>query len=366
MTAAVSPAKPKRTRTPRPPKAETPAPPPAPAPKPRAPRVRKPKVAKPADELAPTTDPGAALALLQKMPAQATGDLSLDQQHSRYADLKRAITGLLGSFIWMGVALEEIRDQQYYRIDGYGNFDDFVQAEWDLNGKQRASQLIRASQAARAVAKFATEHGLSIPLPAVEFHCTELARLDTAEKQAVAWQEIVATAPLKRDKPHITGEFVAGVVKTHQGFLPQSPTKPDAPTKPKEVEPVPPTEVKPEDEVPPEAAAPEGPAPDTLEGYVPEMEQEIVKEGGKNRQMTPVYAMQYLIRALKGGFMYQGDPLVKTLAEVVQEGIVSWYDSPDGVVEIDYDEGPMPEFVAVDPPADEPVEVVGVVEGEGA
>lgn len=367
MTAAVMPTEPKlkRARTPRPPKAETPAsttPPVAPAPAPAKPkRVRKPKAA---DALAPTLSPGDALALLQKMPVPLTGDLSLDQQHARYDVLKRAITFGVGSFIWMGVALEEIRDRQYYRIDHHGSFDDFVQAEWDLNGKSRASQLIRASQAYRAVANFATEKGLSLPLPAVEYHCAELARLDSAEKQATAWQEILATAPLKRDKPHVTGEFVAGVVKAHLGYLPPPSTPPSAPTKPKQQEPVPPTEVTPEDEVVPESAAPEGPAPDTLEGYVPVLEQEIVKHGGKHRQMTPAFALQYLIGALKGGFMYKGDPLIKSLAEVVQEGIVSWYDSPDGVVEIDFDEGPMPEFVAVEP-ATEDAEDAEQDEGEG-
>jgi hypothetical protein len=347
VTAAVMPTepKPKRARTPRPPKvvAETPAVAPAPAKPKRAPRPKPTKPAKPvvpADALAPTLSPGDALALLQKMPVPLTGDLSLDQQHARYDVLKRAITFGVGSFIWMGVALEEIRDRQYYRIDGHGSFDDFVQAEWDLNGKSRASQLIRASQAYRSVANFATEKGLSLPLPAVEYHCMELARLDSAEKQATAWQEIIATAPLKRDKPHVTGEFVAGVVRAHLGFLPPPATPPSAPTKPKQQEPVPPTEVTPEDEVVPESAAPDGPAPDTLEGYVPALEQEIVKEGGKPKQMTPDYALKYLIRALKGGFMYKGDPLIKSLAEVV-----SWYDAPDGVVEIDYDEGPLPEFV---------------------
>lgn len=344
MTTAEMPAKPKRARTTRPPKAETPAP----AKPKRAPRPKPAKPVVPADALAPTLSPGDALALLQKMPVPLTGDLSLDQQHARYDVLKKAITFGVGSFIWMGVALEEIRDRQYYRIDNHGSFDDFVQAEWDLNGKSRASQLIRASQAYRSVANFATEKGLSLPLPAVEFHCAELARLDSAEKQATAWQEIIATAPLKRDKPHVTGEFVAGVVRAHLGFLPPPSDPPSAPTKPKQQEPAPPTEVTPEDEVVPESAAPNGTPPDTLEGYVPALEQEIVKQGGKHRQMTPAFALQYLITALKGGYMYKGDPEIKSLAEVVQEGIVSWYDSPDGVVEIDYDEGPAPQFVVVE------------------
>jgi hypothetical protein len=363
-----------RTRTPRPPKAAALEAPPtetlAPAPPVHKPRVRKPKVVAPvapvvpAIDLVPTADPGTALAMLASLPAPVSGDLSLDQQHDRYAFLKKAVAFGVGSFIWMGSALEEIRDQQYYRIDGHGSFDDFVQAEWDLNGKSRASQLIRASAVYRAVAKFATDHGLDIPLPAVEFHCAELARLDSPEKQAAAWQEVVATAPRKRDRLHITGEFVKGIVQENLGFLPPpnvgpGTPNPTPPTKPKETEPVPPTAVTPEDEVPPESATPEGPAPDTLEGYVPVMEAEVVKQGGKAEQITPVYALKYLIRALKGGFMYKGDPLVLSLAEVVQEGIVSWYDAPDGVVEVDYDEGEIPEFVAV--PATEPAQDEEVV-----
>ena len=341
---------PKRARTP---KVQAPV---VEQPKPTTKRVRKPKAqapAKPAVDLEPTADPGDPLAVISALPAAVAGDLSLDQRHDRYDILKRAVNASLRSFAVVGAALEEIREHEYWKLDRYPSWDEFLQTEWDLGGKQRATQLIQNARAFAALKQHLEARGAEVPLPVTESHVATLRRLETVEKQADAWQQAYATAERKAgDRLRLTADHIEKVVREFLGStgLPDTGPGTNTPT-PQERAPakeqVPPTAEQPEDTTPPEdAAPPAGEEPDDLEGFVPdEGIADIVKEGGKIKTQTPEIALRYIIRGLKGGYFSHKDILVEALIEAVHGGLTTWLETPDDAVEVGYDEGIVPELV---------------------
>lgn len=278
----VVPAKPKRVRKPRPPKvvAETPPPAEEPAPEPpptgptpepdvereplhspaadsqrepakpkrvRAPRKPKaPKNQGDPNELVPTVDAGDPIALLSRLPVTPVGDLSTDQRHARYDYLKRVVSVSLGSFVLIGRALDEIRENEYWKLDRYPSWDEFCQTEWDLNGKSRASQLILASRTFSELKDYLEAKGVQIPLPSIESHLVPLQKLDSVEERANAWQAAYATAERKTgDRLRLTADHINKVVQEHLGFkqLPDTgpnTNKPTPPEKPPAKEEIPP------------------------------------------------------------------------------------------------------------------------------
>jgi hypothetical protein len=63
----------------------------------------------------------------------------------RLADLEKKINDGLKSFVVVGAALKEIRDEKLYRIKGYGKFTVYCHTEWGITAR-RAYQLIDAAE----------------------------------------------------------------------------------------------------------------------------------------------------------------------------------------------------------------------------
>jgi hypothetical protein len=105
-------------------------------------------------------------------------------------NLEGAITRELGSFIVVGMALEEIRSKRLYQ-EGYKNFKDYCNEKWQM-GRRYAGNLITGSQIAEnlgALAPLCTPCEIQ---PTSETQVRPLAALEPNEQRDV-WEEAVRT-----------------------------------------------------------------------------------------------------------------------------------------------------------------------------
>lgn len=94
----------------------------------------------------------------------------------------------LRTFVDVGTALLEIRDDKLYRKD-FDTFEDYCRGRWGMVAR-RARQLIDASEAVRNL-----EMGTIVPiLPANEAQARPLVSLEP-EQQREAWQRVIDKAP---------------------------------------------------------------------------------------------------------------------------------------------------------------------------
>lgn len=116
----------------------------------------------------------------------------------------------LNTFVDVGHALLEIRDSRLYREE-YPTFEDYCQTRWKME-RSYANKLIRASETVNNL-------GTNVPiLPTTESQVRPLTALEP-EKQSIAWQRAVETAP----ETGITAKHVQSVVdeiqnKPHVSF----------------------------------------------------------------------------------------------------------------------------------------------------
>lgn len=92
----------------------------------------------------------------------------------RLSSLEVSITRHLESFVHVGRALREIRDERLYR-EKFANFEDYLHDRWGLE-RQYAYRLITATKVHENVAKVIDE----AELPANERHFREIARAPEA------------------------------------------------------------------------------------------------------------------------------------------------------------------------------------------
>lgn len=115
---------------------------------------------------------------------------------ARLTTLEDRIEAGLQTFLEVGSALTEIRDNRLYR-ERYGTFDAYCRQRWQM-GRRNAYQLIEAATIVANVRICAHSlHGASaedLPLPANEAQARPLGKLLPGE-QAEAWLRAVETAP---------------------------------------------------------------------------------------------------------------------------------------------------------------------------
>lgn len=117
----------------------------------------------------------------------------------------------LERFVRVGNALMRIRDGRLYRVT-HKTFEDYCQDKWKMS-RQYVNKLIAAQVVVKQL-----ETIVSTDLPKNETQTRPLAELDTAEDQADAWEEAVATAPRNDDgEPVVTGKHVKAVVAKKLG-----------------------------------------------------------------------------------------------------------------------------------------------------
>lgn len=107
---------------------------------------------------------------------------------TRLDELESVIERGLGTFVEVGTALREIRDERLYRLrDGYTTFEAYCQERWGFNDR-RASQMIAAAEVSTIVGTSGSPTTWAIPSEAV---ARELAPLkDDPSKLREAWQKI--------------------------------------------------------------------------------------------------------------------------------------------------------------------------------
>jgi hypothetical protein len=96
----------------------------------------------------------------------------------RLAALEAVIERGLRTFIEVGEALLEIRDDRLYREQGFGTFEDYCRKRWDW-GRNYVNKQIAAAEVVRNL-------GTNVPKPQNEAQARELTRLSPDEQREVA------------------------------------------------------------------------------------------------------------------------------------------------------------------------------------
>lgn len=117
----------------------------------------------------------------------------------RLVECERVIERGLNTFVEVGAALLEIRDNRLYR-EGYPTFEEYCRNRWGFT-RMRATQLIGAAEVVQNVNN-------CLQTPANEAQARPLVGLP-ADTQMQVWQQVVETAP----EGKITGAFVQDVVE---------------------------------------------------------------------------------------------------------------------------------------------------------
>ena len=136
------------------------------------------------------------------LPAVVT--LTQDEAR-RLADCEAVIERGIKTFVDVGNALAEVRDDRLYR-GTHGTFEDYCRDTWGFV-QQHATRLIRAAEVIRNI----QSEPIGSLFPTTESQARPLTRLEPAE-QVAAWQEAVETAPNGK----VTAAHVAEVVERRQ------------------------------------------------------------------------------------------------------------------------------------------------------
>lgn len=129
---------------------------------------------------------------------------------SRLTELESRIEAGLNTFIDVGNALLEIRDEKLYRLD-YGTFEEYCQERWGFNDR-RARQLISAAETVATL-----KSGTVVPLliPTTERIVRPLTKLEP-EEQPIVWRRAVESAPNGK----VTAAHVQTVVDSYKNSYP--------------------------------------------------------------------------------------------------------------------------------------------------
>lgn len=105
---------------------------------------------------------------------------------SRLAECEAVIDRGLKTFVDVGNALLEIRDNRLYRAE-YSTFEDYCRERWNIS-RPRAYQLIEAAEVVNCLSTIVDK------IPATESQVRPLTQLEP-EQQREAWQYVVNNAP---------------------------------------------------------------------------------------------------------------------------------------------------------------------------
>lgn len=147
------------------------------------------------------------------MEDNLTTQLSIEEK-ANLENLEGAIKRELGSFIVVGMALEEIRAKGLYR-DGYKTFRDYCNQKWDMNGRY-ADRLIAGSQVAENLGPRDPTMTPCEIQPMFEKQVRPLAVLAPSEQRDV-WGEAVRTYAIDHPGKAPTYSHVKAVVKEYLG-----------------------------------------------------------------------------------------------------------------------------------------------------
>ena len=133
-------------------------------------------------------------------------ELAITRDKKRLEELETIIDRTQHSFVECGCALKEIQtDRLYEKVRGVASFETYIRDRFGM-ARRTAYQLIDASKVIENVRNC----GQVEVLPATESQARPLTRLkDDPEKQRVAWQKAVETAP----EGKVTAAHVRKVVR---------------------------------------------------------------------------------------------------------------------------------------------------------
>lgn len=138
-----------------------------------------------------------------------------ESERLKLGDLELIIEKGLQTFVEVGVALAQIREQRLYR-QSHETFEAYCQDRWGWTSR-RARQLIASSEVLEGLPT-------GTIVPQNEGQARELARVPE-DKRADVWDEAVESAPKKSDgSPRVTA---AHVRETAERTIPDLPTKKD-------------------------------------------------------------------------------------------------------------------------------------------
>lgn len=135
----------------------------------------------------------------------ASAQLELWEQE-RLAELEAVVERGLATFMEVGAALMEIRNERYYR-ESHQTFDDYCRERWAMR-REVADRYVRSAEVVAAI------NPIGLPLPANEAQARELAPLlDRPDELRAAWTEANAagapTAAVVRQavQPHMAVHY---------------------------------------------------------------------------------------------------------------------------------------------------------------
>ena len=151
------------------------------------------------------------------MPAHDNGSIQLYQaslttrEQREFVRAERTIAKGLKSFLEVGMALKEIRDQRLYRQQ-YDTFEEYVAKRWEMS-RPRAYELCAASE---VMADLSGIPDIRV-LPENEAQANPLARLKATEQRQRAWEMAVAMAAAER-RPVTARDAEEAVTKLNGKF----------------------------------------------------------------------------------------------------------------------------------------------------
>ena len=158
------------------------------------------------------------LTVIQKANSNETA--LTDMEHSRLIELEKVVEHGLKTFIEVGMALREIRENRLYRVT-HSRFDDYVKERFDFR-KDYANRVVKATNLIENIKNESEKndanwhqklpHVSEIPLPETESQCRPLTLLDE-EAQFPAWIDAVSIA-IEKGKMKPTASICSKVVRS--------------------------------------------------------------------------------------------------------------------------------------------------------
>jgi hypothetical protein len=125
--------------------------------------------------------------------------------------LKNELKSNLSSFLSIGKALQSIKENELYIVEGYDTFENYCALEWDLSAS-RANYYIRLATAYENIKTI--DAGGRRVLPFNEFQLSHVIRLPK-EKQVLAWRQILRELSDESEEGVLNSRAIKRVVDLH-------------------------------------------------------------------------------------------------------------------------------------------------------